>query len=130
MKKGKSVTKVLLWRAGSRRRTVEDLGSGRLVVDVHTLDVVFHLANKEPLDSALGFGSLGTGEPASRKVSIRERLQNPTFILLSSLSWRTRLNSWTSCCINESSDFHPNDFVSSFVPDMGDESAGVRQKDS
>jgi hypothetical protein len=39
-----------------------------------------------------------------------------TFIFDSSLSCKTRLNSWTSCCINESSDFHPNDFVSSFVP--------------
>lgn len=39
-----------------------------------------------------------------------------TFILISSLSCRIRLNSCTSCCMNESSDFQPKDLVSSVVP--------------
>lgn len=44
-------------------------------------------------------------------------LLEQTFIFVSNLSCRTRLNSCTSCCRNESKDFHPNDFVSSVVPD-------------
>ena len=39
-----------------------------------------------------------------------------TFILDSKLSWRTRLNSWTSCWLKASSESHPNDLVNSVVP--------------
>lgn len=39
-----------------------------------------------------------------------------TFILISNLSCKIRLNSCTSCCMKESRDFHPNDLVNSVVP--------------
>lgn len=40
-----------------------------------------------------------------------------TFIFVSNLSHKTRLNSCTSCCKKESNPFHPKDLVSSVVPE-------------
>lgn len=97
--------------------TVIVLGSCRLEIDVDAFDVALHLADEESLDRSLGQRALKIAETRSAPREARGKISKllQTFILDSSLSCKMRLNSWTSCCRNESSDFHPNDFVNSLV---------------
>lgn len=92
--------------------TIEFFDSRRLKINIDTLDVTLHLPNKKLGDGAFRLRVLLNCQAAD---SIRD-VSMCTFILDSSLSCRTRLNSCTSCCKKESSEVHPKDFVNSVVP--------------
>jgi len=91
--------------------TAKFFDARRFVFHVNAFDVTFHLSQEEFGDSALGLRAL-----SCNYLWCLSNYSDHTFILDSSLSCNTRLNSCTSCCRKESRDFHPKDFVSSVVP--------------
>ena len=93
--------------------TVELFDTRRLEVYIDALDVAFHLAYEELLNGTLCCGTLRLKMSTWSTI---HQSSSRTFILLSSLSVSTRLNSCTSCCRKESNDFQPKDLVSSVVP--------------
>lgn len=98
--------------------TTEFLDTRVFIVHVDALDIAVHFSYKESGDDTLSWSTLGC-QYYRRFLFDRHKDSVRTFIMDSNLSWRTRLNSWTSCWINESEDFQPKDLVSSIVAKKG-----------
>ena len=99
-----------------RKLTGELLDTRVFIFHVDALDIALHFSDEELGDGALSWSSLGC-QYFRRFTFDRHKDFVCTFIMDSNLSWRMRLNSWTSRRMNISEDFHPKDLDSSFVPE-------------
>ena len=99
-----------------RKLAGELLDTRVLIFHVDALDIALHFSDEELGDGPLSWSSLGC-QYFRRFVFDQHKHFVLTFIMDSNLSWRMRLNSWTSHCMNESKDFHPKDLDSSVVPE-------------